>query len=111
MPTIIPNDSKNIHETHDIDTNSTILAFAFSGSFKDQLEMICNDKTGYDDIPVIKDLYAAEVTFTDYAICRFLKSIKEMGLMENTIVIFTTDHGTHLGEEGCVQKTSALLNR
>jgi arylsulfatase A-like enzyme len=24
--------------------------------------------------------------------------------------VFSTDHGTHLGEEGCVQKTPALLN-
>jgi arylsulfatase A-like enzyme len=63
-----------------------------------------------DDLPVIRDLYAAEVTFSDYCIGRLLKRVERLGLMENTIIVFSTDHGTHLGEEGCVQKTPALLN-
>jgi len=63
-----------------------------------------------DDLPVIRDLYAAEVTFSDYCIGRLLKRIEDMGLMDDTIIVFSTDHGTHLGEEGCVQKTPALLN-
>ena len=63
-----------------------------------------------DDLPVIRDLYAAEVTFSDFCIGQLLKRIEEMGLMDDTIIAFSTDHGTHLGEEGCVQKTPALLN-
>jgi len=64
-----------------------------------------------DDLPIIRDLYAAEVTFSDYCIGRLLKRVEEMGLMDDTVIVFSTDHGTHLGEEGCVQKTAALLNR
>lgn len=64
-----------------------------------------------DDLPIIKDLYAAEVTFSDYCIGRLLDQLEQMGLLEDTIIVFSTDHGTHLGEEGCVQKTPALLNR
>jgi len=63
-----------------------------------------------EDLPVIRDLYAAEVTFSDSCIGRLLKRIEEIGLKDDTIVVFSTDHGTHLGEEGCVQKTPALLN-
>ena len=63
-----------------------------------------------DDLPVIRDLYAAEVTFSDYCIGRLLKRVEEMGLMDDTIIVVSTDHGTHLGEQGCVQKTPALLN-
>ena len=63
-----------------------------------------------DDLPIIRDLYAAEVTFSDYCIGRLLRRVKKLGLMDNTIIVFSTDHGTHLGEEGCVQKTPGLLN-
>ncbi|MQY79557.1 MAG: sulfatase-like hydrolase/transferase [Bacteroidetes bacterium] len=63
-----------------------------------------------DDLPVIRDLYAAEVTFSDYWIGRLLKKVEEMGLMDDTIIVFSTDHGTNLGEEGYVQKSPELLN-
>jgi arylsulfatase A-like enzyme len=63
-----------------------------------------------EDLPVIRDLYAAEVTFSDYCIGQLLRSIEQIGLMDDTIIVFSTDHGTHLGEEGCVQKTPGLLN-
>ena len=69
-----------------------------------------NEDIRPEDLPIIKDLYAAEVTFSDYCIGRLLKRVDEMGLSDDTIIVFSTDHGTHLGEQGCVQKTPALLN-
>ena len=63
-----------------------------------------------DDLPVIRDLYAAEVTFSDRCIGRLLERVRQLGLADDTIIVFSTDHGTHLGERGCVQKTPALLN-
>ncbi|UCG59561.1 MAG: sulfatase [Phycisphaerales bacterium] len=63
-----------------------------------------------DDLPIIRDLYAAEVTFSDRCIGWLLKGVQQLGLMDDTIIVFSTDHGTHLGELGCVQKTPALLN-
>jgi arylsulfatase A-like enzyme len=64
-----------------------------------------------DDLAVIRDLYAAEVSFSDYCIGRLLTSIEGMGLMKHTVIVFASDHGTHLGEDGCVHKTPGLLNR
>ncbi|MFC1508696.1 sulfatase [Candidatus Omnitrophota bacterium] len=63
-----------------------------------------------EDIPILIDLYSAEVTFSDYCIGRLIDSVKRMGLWDNTIIAFSTDHGTHLGEQGCVQKQAKLLN-
>ncbi len=62
------------------------------------------------DYSVIRDLYAAEVSFSDYWIGRLIERIDKLGMKDDTIVIFSTDHGTHLGELGCVQKTAGLLN-
>jgi len=69
-----------------------------------------NEAIRPDDLPIIRDLYAAEVTFSDHCIGRLLNRVEEMGLMDDTIIVFSTDHGTHLGEHGCVQKRPELLN-
>ncbi len=44
--------------------------------------------------------YAGEVTCVDYWVGRLLDTIKELGLFENTLVVFTADHGALLGEQG-----------
>jgi arylsulfatase A-like enzyme len=62
------------------------------------------------DYPILADLYAAEVTFSDFWIGRLLERIDKLGLRDDTVVVFSSDHGTHLGEQGCVQKTAGLLN-
>jgi arylsulfatase A-like enzyme len=58
----------------------------------------------------IRALYAGEVTFTDHWIGRLIEHIEELKLLDDTIIFFTSDHGTHLGELGYVQKQPALLN-
>ncbi len=63
-----------------------------------------------EDIPILRDLYSADVSFSDYCVGRFLQKVKDLGLWDNTIVVFSSDHGTHLGEQGCVQKQPKLLN-
>lgn len=50
--------------------------------------------------------YFASVTFMDAQVGRILNKLQELGLAENTIVVFTSDHGYHLGEHGLWQKMS-----
>ena len=44
--------------------------------------------------------YCGEVTMVDTWAGHFLKQVRNMGLMENTAIIFTTDHGTYFNEHG-----------
>jgi len=50
--------------------------------------------------------YYASVSYMDAQVGRVLNTIKEEGLEDNTIIIFTSDHGFHLGEHDFWMKVS-----
>jgi arylsulfatase A-like enzyme len=58
----------------------------------------------------IKEGYFATTSFVDSQVGRVLDKLKETGLDKNTIVIFTSDHGYHLGEHGHWQKRTLFEN-
>lgn len=55
-------------------------------------------------------LYSAEVTLADAWLGRFLDAVDRRGLLDNSLVVFLSDHGVLLGEHGLVGKpvTSSL---
>ncbi len=54
--------------------------------------------------------YYASITFADAQVGRILTALDETGLSRNTIVLFTSDHGYHMGEHGHWQKTTLFEN-
>lgn len=46
------------------------------------------------------DRYDQEIAFTDFHISRLLDELKRKGMYDNTIIIFTSDHGEEFGEHG-----------
>lgn len=48
--------------------------------------------------------YYGLVTYIDRKVGELIKTLDDTGLRENTIIIFTSDHGDMLGEKGMVQK-------
>ena len=62
------------------------------------------------DLPALRALYAAEVSFVDMWIGYLLAKVEALDLMDDTIIVFSTDHGTHIGEQGCIRKQPGLLN-
>ena len=57
----------------------------------------------------IKEAYYATISFVDAQVGRILDQL-ENGLDKNTIVVFTSDHGYHLGEHGHWQKQTLFEN-
>jgi arylsulfatase A-like enzyme len=50
--------------------------------------------------------YCGKITMVDTWIGRLLRTVENMGLMEKTAIIFTTDHGFYFGERGVFGKMS-----
>ncbi|MBC8354965.1 MAG: sulfatase [Planctomycetes bacterium] len=71
------------------------------GSHKKEHELLTNDLRQQ-----AIQAYYASITFMDAQVGRVLNKLDELGLAENTIVVFTSDHGYHLGEHGLWQKMS-----
>lgn len=50
------------------------------------------------DVEYLRHLYASEVTYADHHIGQLLGFAAERGLLNNTVVVLTGDHGESLGE-------------
>ncbi|HEY8500509.1 MAG TPA: sulfatase-like hydrolase/transferase, partial [Clostridia bacterium] len=71
-----------------------ILADEYSGS----------DRLTRQEIEKARRYYYGYVSYIDFEIGKFLGWMKNKGLLDNTIVVFVSDHGTHIGDYGFVQK-------
>ena len=59
-----------------------------------------------DEILSARAAYFGMITFMDAKIGRLLDTLEEQGLSENTVVIYTSDHGEMAGEHGLWRKMS-----
>jgi len=56
----------------------------------------------------VQALYAGEISMVDRWFGHFMDQVEKMGLMDNTMIILTTDHGTHNGSHGRTGKNWVL---
>lgn len=54
--------------------------------------------------------YYATISFLDSQVGRVINALDSLGLAENTVVVFTSDHGYHMGEHDYFQKSTLFEN-
>ena len=60
-----------------------------------------------EDLQVIRQLYAGELAFADAWIGRLLNRLDDLGLADDTVVIYLSDHGVMLGEHDILGKAAS----
>jgi arylsulfatase A-like enzyme len=107
VPFVAPKAYFDLHEKTDFSIPESDDSFlqtipkpaALSLRSKEEQINIESEKASY-----IKRAYYATTSFVDAQIGRVLTKLEETGLDKNTVVVFTSDHGFHLGEHGHWQK-------
>jgi len=61
------------------------------------------ERRKYPHVEVLRDYYAA-ITALDYNIGRITDKLRELGIEDDTVVVFTSDHGEMMYSQGLVQK-------
>jgi arylsulfatase A-like enzyme len=96
---LYPRDRIELPKLSDADRSRTPEA-AYRSSLKEQ------DAMTDDQRREAIQAYWASITFMDTQVGHVLDALDRLGLANNTIVVFTSDHGYHLGDHGLWQKMS-----
>jgi arylsulfatase A-like enzyme len=60
------------------------------------------------DFRILIDLYDGEIAFADDCVGRILYCLRDSGIMDQTVVIVTSDHGENLGEHGRIDHNLSM---
>ena len=58
----------------------------------------------------VNALYAGQVSFADKWVGVLLDRIRELGLYDNSLIVFLSDHGEPFGEHGIIRKATRSIN-
>jgi len=53
-----------------------------------------------DQLQLALDTYESSIAYLDYHLGRLLEELQRRGILDNTLVVITSDHGEHFGERG-----------
>ncbi len=73
-------------------------------------EQIRKKEFSPDDTDYLKYCYDTEIRYTDFYIGRVIEELKKNRIYDNTIIVFTSDHGEEFVERGWLGHSTTLYN-
>ncbi|MHC4114313.1 MAG: sulfatase [Planctomycetota bacterium] len=68
------------------------------------------DASNKEKVELLRKLYCAHVVQVDKYVKEFFGNLKDLGLLEETIVIITTDHGDEFGDHGSLSHDGRMYS-
>ncbi|MBB6731233.1 sulfatase-like hydrolase/transferase [Cohnella zeiphila] len=68
------------------------------------------DRADEQTIRSVRAIHYGMISFIDDAIGRVMAKLEELGLSDNTVILFTSDHGDSMGAHGLIQKHNAFYD-
>jgi len=102
-PVIVPPPFDRLYESADfpdqfeIDNNLSLFEKRFA-------QIVGGTRMKAADVVLAQQYYYGLVAWIDSQVGRIMDHLKEKNLIQNTIIIFESDHGVSLGENGCYAK-------
>ncbi len=72
--------------------------------------VMCGDQVEEERIRAIRSIYYGMNTYVDDEVGRFLAKLDELGLADNTLIIYVSDHGEYLGEHRMIRKSKSAYD-
>jgi choline-sulfatase len=100
-----PHFAYTLHEPHDFEPDST-----YAGPVQSEMRFAeLNDLSlGPADVKQLHRLYDSEIAFTDASIGQLLDKLGQLGLEEDTLVVFAADHGEEFLDHGRLGHSKTL---
>jgi len=80
---------------------------------QDIIDPVGGEIEGYltrEELAHCKALYAGEVTLVDHWVGKLYEKVAELGMEDNTLLIYMADHGHPLGDHGYMKKVRRYLH-
>lgn len=82
-----------------------------SGRFHPRMEHLGFKQAKQDEIQWTQDNYDAGIAYQDEQVRLLLESLKQRGLLDNTLVIVSSDHGEHFGDHNRLGHMNSLYRQ
>lgn len=107
-PIVVPTEYVRRLDGIDFDNQ---LSYTNTSEFEKRFGEICDiDKMLPEDVARMRKYYYALVLWVDDQVGRIIQTLKKHKMYEDTILVFTADHGANRGENGALAKQTFQLS-